>query len=227
MFKRTSIPAVLTGLVGFGMLAVPGSALAQDLDAICADLEESEVGEWAEYETTTPQGSGTMRMALLPEGAAPDEGQWFEISGEMNGQNSIIQVLADEWPYMPDDVVAVVVKMGAQPAMRLPEQMLGQMRDQMRTPIGELSNVCAESELVASESVETPAGTFDAHRIQPPAGGADAEAEVWLSTDVPFGIVKSEGAAGSMVLTGMGSDATSTITETPGEMPAPGGMGAP
>lgn len=210
------------------LFALPGAGLAQDLASICSELEQAEVGEWAEYETTTPQGSGTLRMALLPEGAAPDEGQWFEISGEMNGQASVVQVLAEEWPYTPEDVSAVVVKMGSRPAMRLPEQMLGQMRNQMRTPAGEMARVCMDSELLGEESVEVPAGTFDAVRIQPPSESAEEESgEVWLSTEVPFGIVKSEGSAGSMVLTGTGDDAQSTITEEPGEMGGMGGMGGP
>lgn len=220
MSRRLSL---LAALVTF--FALPGAGLTQDLASICSELEQAEVGEWAEYETSTPQGSGTLRMALLPEGAAPDEGQWFEMSGEMNGQASVVQVLADDWPYQPDDVSAVVVKMGSRPAMRVPEQMLGQMRGQMRTPAGEMARVCANSELLGSESVEVPAGTFDAYRLRPPSESAEEESgQVWVSPEVPFGIIKSEGTAGSMVLTGVGDDAQSTITETPGEM---GGMGGP
>lgn len=222
MSKHTSL------LTAFAMLvAVPSAALAQDMAALCADIEQAEAGDWAEYETSTPQGESTMRMALLAEGAADDPGQWFEISADVNGQNSTVQVLAGEWPYAPEDVQAVVVKMGAQPAMRVPDQMLGQMRGQMATPMGQLATVCSDSELMASESVETPAGTFDAYRIRPPATTPETEADVWLSTEVPFGIVRSEGNGGSMVLIAHGNDATSSITETPGDMPAMGGMGGP
>lgn len=222
------MPKHLSILAAFAMLlAVPSAALAQDMAALCTDVEQAEAGDWAQYETTTPQGASTMRMALLPEGAADDPGEWFEISADVNGQNSTVQVLAGEWPYTPDDVQAVVVKMGEQPAMRVSDQMLGQMRNQMATPMGQLAMVCPESELVTSESIETPAGTFDTYRIRPPAPTPEAEADVWLSTEVPFGIVRSEGSGGSMVLTAHGNDATSTITETPGDMPAMGGMGAP
>lgn len=222
MLKQTS------ALAAFAMLAaVPSAALAQDMGAICADIEQAEPGDWAEYETTTPRGTSTMRMALLPEGAAADPGEWFEISAVVAGENNTVQVLAGEWPYAPEDVEAVVVKIGAQPAMRVSDQMLGQMRGQMSTPMGQLSMVCADSELLGSESVETPAGTFDAHRIRPPAAEPELEADVWLSTDVPFGIVRSEGGGGSMVLIAHGDDATSSITETPADMPAMGGMGAP
>jgi len=220
------MPKHLSFLAAFAMLvAVPGAALAQDMAALCADIEQAEAGDWAQYETTTPQGTSIMRMALLAEGAADDPGEWFEISADVNGQASTVQVLAGDWPYTPADVQAVVVKMGGQPAMRVPDQMLGQMRSQMATPMGQLATVCADSELVTSETVETPAGTFDAHHIRPPAPTPEAEADVWLSTEVPFGIVRSEGGGGSMVLIAHGNDATSTITETPGDMPAMGGMG--
>jgi hypothetical protein len=222
MSKHTAI------LAAFAMLAaVPSAALAQDLGTVCAELEQAEAGDWAEYETTTPQGSSTMRMALLAEGAAPDAGEWFEISAVVNGESNTVQVLAGDWPYTPDDVEAVVMKVGAQPAMRVPDQMLSQMRGQMSTPMGQLSMTCPESELVTTESIETPAGTFDAYHIRPPAENPEAEADVWLSTDVPFGIVRSEGAGGSMVLIAHGDDATSRITETPVDMPGMGGMGAP
>ena len=222
MSKHTSFLAALAMLA-----ALPGAAPAQDLGAICADIEQPGAGAWAEYETTTPQGTSTMRMALLAEGAAPDPGEWFEISAMVNGQSNTVQVLAGDWPYSPEDVEAVVVKVGAQPAMRIPDQMLGQMRGQMSTPMGQLATVCSDSELVGTESIETPAGTFDAHHIRPPAPNPEAEADVWLSSDVPFGIVRSQGSGGSMVLIAHGDDATSTITETPGDMPAMGGMGGP
>lgn len=222
MSKHLSFLAALAMLV-----AVPGTARAQDMAALCSDVEQAEAGDWAQYETTTPQGTAIMRMALLAEGAADDPGEWFEISAEVNGQSNTMQVLAGDWPYTPDDVQAVVVKMGAQPAMRVSDQMLVQLRNQMATPMGQLALVCPESELLTSESVETPAGTFDAHHIRPPAPTPEAEADVWLSTDVPFGIVRSEGGGGSMVLIAHGNDATSTITETPGDMPAMGGMGGP
>lgn len=222
MSKHTS------ALAAFAMLAaVPSAALAQDLGEICTEIEQPQAGAWAEYETTTPQGTSTMRMALLSEGAAPDPGDWFEISAMVNGQDNTVQVLAGEWPYTPEDVEAVVVKVGAQPAMRVSDQMLGQMRGQMATPMGQLASVCTDSELVGSESIDTPAGTFETHHIRPPAPTPEAEADVWLSTDVPFGIVRSQGSGGSMVLIAHGDDATSTITETPGDMPAMGGMGDP
>src|SRR5690606_26029680 len=114
-----------------------------------------------------------------------------------------------------------------QPAMRLPEEMLAQMRAQMSSPVAEMASECANAEVVATESVETPAGTFESVRLRASDAEAADDGEVWLSTEVPFGIVKSEGQDASMTLVASGRDATSRITETPGEMPAMGAPGGP
>src|SRR5438552_2904771 len=65
------------------------------------------------------------------------------------------------------------------------------------------------------ESVTVPAGTFRALHVTTDDGG-----EVWASREVPFGLVKTHGKQGDLALTGRGTDAKSSITETPLEMPA-------
>ena len=212
----------------FALVATPGSLFAQDLADICGDLQSVEAGDWAEYQMTTPEGTGTVRLAMLAEGASGEAGTWMEMSGEFGGQSSIIQLLVDGYPYEPGEVQAVVMKMGGQPAMRLPESMLTQMRGQMQTPVGDISEACNQSELLGEESVSVPAGTFDAYHVRPSAElGGDDVGEVWVSKDVPFGLVKTTGQQGSMVLLAAGTDATSSIDETPTEMPGMGGMGGP
>lgn len=213
-------------------LAAPASVSAQNLSAVCAHMQQAQSGDWAEYATEGPQGSGTIRYALLDEAAASDPGQWLEMSGSFNDQTSTVQVLIDNYPHAPEDVSAVVIKRGDQPAQRVPESMVAQLSSQMSTPIGNIAAICAQSEVVGTESVDVPAGSFQAVRIHPPTANAEAdrlETQVWLSTDATFGLVKTESTLGSMTLTGMGSDASSSITETPTEMqPAmPEGDGTP
>jgi len=218
--------AALGALVLF--LAAPGVAAAQDLATVCRQLQTVEAGGWAEYQVSTPQGDGTIRLALLDEGAADDPGLWLEMSGQFSGQNSILQLLIEEYPYEADDISAVVMKMGDQPAQRLPDSMLGQMRGQINSPVGNIAEECGRSELVGTESIEVPAGTFDALHLRPPAGDeAEPPPDVWVSEDVPFGLLKAEGSQGTMVLAGAGDDATSRITETPADMGGMGGMGGP
>lgn len=213
-------------------LAAPTALAAQDLSAVCTHMQQANAGDWAEYATEGPQGSGTIRYALLEEAAASDPGQWLEMSGSFNGQTSTVQVLIENYPHAPEDVSAVVIKRGDQPAQRLPDSMLGQVSGQMSTPIGNIASICAQSEVMGTEAVDVPAGSFQAVRIQPPTTNAEADTlntEVWLSAEATFGLVKTESTLGSMTLTGMGRDATSSITEAPTEMqPAmPGGGGTP
>lgn len=222
---------VKRALAALGLIAaLPAAAAAQDMAAICADLEQASVGDWAEYEMDTPQGAGTMRFALIAEGAGATPGPWFELSGSVGGQNQVLQFRVDDWPFEPQDIQAAVVKMGGQPAMSLPEAVLAQMRSQASLPMGDLSESCRRSELLGDESVAVPAGTFDSHKIRPAMDEAnqDPDATVWMSRDVPFGIVKTEGADGSMRLAASGDDATSSISEAPqAAPPMPGGMGTP
>lgn len=212
-------------------LATPASGSAQDLSAACAHMQQADAGDWAEYATEGPQGAGTIRYALLEEAAASDPGQWLEMSGSFNGQTSTVQLLIENYPHAPEDVSAVVIKQGDQPAQRLPDSMLGQVSGQMSSPIGNIAAICGQSELMGTETVDVPAGSFQTVRIQPPTSGTQADtltADVWLSTDAVFGLVKTESSLGSMTLTDMGNDATSSITEAPTDMqPAVPGGGTP
>jgi hypothetical protein len=47
---------------------------------------------------------------------------------------------------------------------------------------------------------------------------------VWVSPDIPFGAVKSEGSEGTTVLLEYGNDAMSSIDEAPRDMSAMPGM---
>ncbi|MFW6089957.1 MAG: hypothetical protein ACODAB_09400 [Gemmatimonadota bacterium] len=213
-------------------LAAPASISAQDLSAVCNHMQQAEAGDWAEYATESPQGSGTLRFAMLPEGASGDAGQWLEMAGEFNGQTSVVQVLVDNYPHTPGDISAVVMKQGEQPAQQLPESMITQVANQIATPVSGIAAVCAESEVVGNEALDVPAGSFDAVQIRPPTADAQADTlntQVWVSTNATFGLVRTESTLGSITLTDMGSGATSSISETPTEMqPAsPGGGGTP
>lgn len=206
----------LGAVILLGWTPVPG--VAQDLGSICENLQQQEVGGWAQYELTG-QTNGDMRLALLSEGAGGAEGQWFEMAGKFNGQDAIVQILADEWPFEADDIRGVVMKAAGQPAMRLPESMLSQMRGQMNSPVGSMAEFCAQGELLGSETVEVPAGSFKTHKIKPGGTVQGMPDTVWVATDVSFGVVKSVGPDGTMVLLDQGRGATSSISEAPRTIP--------
>ena len=73
------------------------------------------------------------------------------------------------------------------------------------------SDVRAKSELVGTESVTVPAGTFSCQHYRAKDGSSD----VWISEKVaPWGLVKMQGKNNSMVLTKVITDAKDHITGT-------------
>ncbi len=214
----------ITTMVMLGLAALaPSSLPAQSMAEICSGLTDVEVGEWATYDVDSGSQQGTMRFALIAEGAAGGDGQWFEVTMNVGGLDMVVQLQVPGWPFGPDDVEGVVMKSAGQPAMRIPGSMLSMVQGQMDIPMADLSENCLGSELLGTESVEVPAGTFEAYRIRPTDQDLDP-GDVWLSPEVPFGLVKGEGPDGSMTLIDSGSGATSTITETPQDMPGIPGM---
>jgi hypothetical protein len=93
---------------------------------------------------------------------------------------------------------------------RGPMEMPGGMgRGQTEAP---KSDFRVESEKVGTESVTTPAGTFECEHWRAKDGGYDA----WMSAKVtPWGIVKGTGTHGSLTLVKTISEAKSHITGTP------------
>ena len=89
----------------------------------------------------------------------------------------------------------------------LGRQMTANIADQ-------IAHSCATAQVVGWESVTVPAGTFRALHIRTEDGG-----EAWIAHEVPFGMVQVKSRNGFvMVLTGRGTGAKSSITETPQEM---------
>jgi hypothetical protein len=215
---------IRTGLISaasIGLLAV--SAGAQDIEQVCSAIGGVENGDWAEFKMEGPQAAQVsgVRFALVDRGN-PQE-LWFELKAATAQGEQVVQLQVPHFPFTGADVTQGIVKAMQMPAMRMPEQMLGMMRQQMQSnPMLDVAEQCRSSELVGEESVTTPAGGMQAWHLKV-ADGNDA----WVSGDVPFGIVKgTSGEAGGdmMVLAGYGNDAVSSITEEPQAMPSMPGM---
>jgi hypothetical protein len=118
----------------------------------------------------------------------------------------------------------MIVKVGSQPAMKLSPQMLGMMGSHMAQDniALEFARQCATGRVVGPETVTVPAGSIPAIHVKSADSG-----EAWLAKDIPFGLVKAIGKQGTLVLTGHGSDAKSSIVETPQDMPMIPGMPKP
>ncbi len=214
---------VRTGLL-LGALLFGGSApaLAQDMSEICDAIGGVKRGNWASFAMEGAQAAqvSAIRGALVDRGVASEP--WFELKASTPQGDQIMQLRVPGFPFGGADVQSGIVKVGAMPAMQMPDQMLGMMRQQMASnPMLDVAAQCRASQLVGEETVDVPAGKMRAWHIKA-AGGNDA----WVSGQVPFGIVKFSGGngAGTMVLTGFGADATSSIPEQPSAMPAMPGV---
>jgi len=208
--------SVMLALAGF---VVAASGLqAQDRAELCGAVGNAQVGDWASYEFTDPASgtNGTLRLAVVKRGGSD---AWYEMKASTDQGEVLVQMLVPGFPFTPDEVTEVIFKAPGQPAMRLPSQMLGMMKDQMAgNPMFDFAENCAAAEDLGKEKIQVPAGSFDSYHIRNPAD----QGEAWISLDVPFGMIKAESDA-TVSLTGYGDDAVSSITEEPQTMPGMGG----
>ena len=199
------------------LATLPIGVAAQDAADHCSSFRQIEPGQWSDYQVTSPQfkGPATMRFAIFgnDESKAIDH-VWYELKMDATEGSMVMQFLIPGYPYDVSQVKTIVMKAGDQPAMKMPEQMMGMMRSRLPKDFaGDAARSCDEADVVGWEEVTVPAGSFNALHLR------TKEGEAWVSPDVPFGMVKFTGSSGDLVLTGHGADATSSISETPREMP--------
>jgi hypothetical protein len=128
----------------------------------------------------------------------------------------IVQTLVPGWPYDQAQIAGMIMKAGDQPAMQMSDQMIGMMASQAEKSPGErVIEDCESAERVGTESITVAAGTFDALHLRDTSEG---NADVWVSADIPFGMIRMESSEAQMELVGHGDGATSSITETPRKM---------
>lgn len=206
-----------------GVTPLAGQTAAE----LCERVGRIEVGQWAEYQLTSPQGTMQMRFAIVGKEAVDGKDHyWHEMKAEAPQGMMISQVLIPSFPYDQGDVQGMVMKAGDQPAMRVSKPMLSAMRGMMErgpNPGGTVRDAlrqCQAAEIIGHETIEVPAGRLATVHFRTHDEGMEGEG--WVSTDVSFGIVKlrwSGKAQGEMILLGHGMGATSSITETPRDMP--------
>jgi len=217
-------PRVSSLLVIVALSAVvPRTAASQaaDKQRICSQVENHAftVGTWATYNWSGgPTSGSTMRLAVV--GKEPHEGTtyyWYEITIDdpkrPNGK-MILQMLV---PGLKAGVRTVVMKSANQPAMKLPPQMIQMINATPGTNMAaEIARQCNEMDVVAWEEVTVPGGHFRALHLKHPHSGQ----EFWVQPDLEFAMVRATMEDGGvMELTGQGTGAKSSITETPTEMP--------
>lgn len=203
------------------LLALSAELTAQVPAGPCPDLyREPQVGHYAELRfTNAADESMEIRFAIVGEESIDGRGYyWMEVvsAPPAVGAPVIAQMLIPHYPFEQAEIEGYVVKMPGQPALRMPRQMIAQLGADA-APGPSWRQQCAAAVDLGAERVTVPAGTFSARHFR--AGDAE-QAEVWMA-DVPFGMVKLVQPDGRMELLRYGSDASSSIDETPVELDMP------
>ena len=223
-------------ILAAGLLA--GAAVPARAQDVCTQYRPTPaMGSWAQYTSSRDGQDFTTRIALVgQEKRDGKDAMWFESASETPRGKMITETLVPGYPFTPDAVMEVVVKRGDQPARKMSGSMMAMMRGQGAQGQGQgqagagrggrgggmgragglssWSEQCRGLSVVGQESVKVPAGTFNATHLHNAADSTD----VWVSRQVPFGLVKSQTPRITMQLSAMGKDAKKSITETPQEM---------
>ncbi|TDJ34945.1 MAG: hypothetical protein E2O53_07095 [Gammaproteobacteria bacterium] len=190
---------------------------ARDLAEICKKVGELTVGQWADYHNDVPfVESLNSRYAIVGEETVDDTPHfWLELNIANPVGNTIMQMLIPGYPYPPQGISGLIMQLAPDLVMEYSKEMAGSMSsqggDNLSAPTAQ---ACNESEIVGTESVTVPAGTFQAVHVKARLGGG--KMDIWISDEVPFGIVKFADEDGyGLQLLAHGMDAKSSITGTP------------
>ena len=212
--RSLSLPLLLLGL------ATPGRAQ----DNCLAQLKLPPVGRWAEYKAVyNGKEPLTVRYALI--GNEERDGtklQWVEMrtTAAQKDRNMVYQMLVPGSLSELAKVQEIVFKPGDRPAMKVSGMMLGMIRQQLEKQ-SFFTELCKGVTLVGPESVTVPGGRFKAMHFHGAANGSDS----WISSEVPFSLIKTTGKNYLMEFAAQGDGAKSSITEKPQEMRGMGGPG--
>src|ERR1043166_4108828 len=119
-------------LLALAALAAPAlsAQTPTDLADVCKALGNAKVGQWASFEGTSASGGGKLRLAVVGSERASDSTlYWFEVNfaGQEPGKSGVVQILAPNLASGSAAPRSLVVKIGAQPAMRISGEMAGMM----------------------------------------------------------------------------------------------------
>jgi hypothetical protein len=201
-------------VTGFLPATTPASGLAE----LCNGSMALSEGQWARFALDAPFLAERLdsRYAIV---AAEGSDYWmeFEVAMPMGNGKTIMKILISDWPYGEGTIKRAMMQlpMGqgteAMPPMEMPPSSI-----RNEDPANPIRMACAEAEKGVEESVTVGAGTFSATRIPLRRLAKD----IWLSSDVPFGIVKmTDSGDKGMELMAFGTDAEPAITAEPQKIP--------
>jgi hypothetical protein len=172
------------------------------------------VGSGGAYEMTDHNGAKTqMEMTIVgKEDVAGKPGFWMEMA--MNNPRASGQIFM-KYLVAPSDNGTVSTRMIMQMPGQDPMEMdMNMMSRGGRNPAATATpaDIRSKADLVGTESVTVPGGTFTCEHYR----AKDGTSDVWVSDKVAhWGLVKMQGKDNSMVLTKVITDAKDHITGTP------------
>lgn len=214
MLKRTStLLAVVALLVAGPLMAQRGGMGMGMMPPAMSGLWNPVVGSGAIYEQTSKDGTKRL-ITISIVGKEDSEGQtgyWMEFFAGDEGKQSVAQMLMVKG----GDNIAVakmIFQQPGQPPMMISSSMMGMMAGRggftQPTPKADIHN---GAEVVGTESVTTPAGTFECEHLRTKDGS-----NAWISPKAgPWSLVKTVSPDSSMVVVKILSDAKSHVVGTP------------
>lgn len=208
-FKYTAI-----WMIAFA-LALPLAAQMGPRVPTLSGIWHPVVGSGAAYDRTVATTSANTQMEITIVGKEDVDGKpayWMEFAISdpkmMNGAQMVMKQLMSV-----DDSGVTSTRMIMQPPgqdpMEMDSSMMGGGRGGKQTTP---ANIADKAELVGTESVTVPAGTFSCQHFRMKDGSGDA----WISDKVsPWSLVKYQGKDSTMVLSKVITDAKDRITGTP------------
>ena len=179
------------------------------------------VGEGAAYQITTKQGNMDMEYAVVgKETVDGQEGYWQEI--RMKGGRGAGMIMKQLMVMGGDNpgIKRMIMQPPGQEPMEMPMtgMMAGMMKRMQQTQESTPRNAADMGEMVGTETVTVPAGTFECEHYKAKDGNGD----VWISTKVyPYGLIKAVTRDSTIVLQKTLTGQTSEIKGEPKKLEMP------
>lgn len=207
---------ILMILFGTGLL--PMVADASGVVDLCNGSKGLSEGQWARFAVDAPFMAERLDSRYAITGTeGSDYWMEYEVAMPMGNGKTIMKILIAGWPYGEGTIKRAMMQLptaaGMEPMapMEMPPTNI-----KNEDPANTIRLGCAELENGTEESVTVAAGTFSTTRIHLRRLNKD----IWLSSDVPFGIVKLADSEGKgMELVAFGDDAEPGITMEPQKIP--------
>lgn len=197
---------------------LPADGTASSLAELCDGSMAIAEGQWASFAVDAPFLAERLdsRYAIVGKEGS-DYWMEFEVAMPMGNGKTIMKILISDWPYDQGTIKRAMMQLPTAPGTQaMPPMEMPPSSIKNEDPADPIRMACAEADKAVEESVTVGAGTFTATRIPLRHVAKD----IWLSSDVPFGIVKmADSGDKGMELMAFGTDAEPAITAEPQKIP--------